>query len=133
MKLFNHLNLEWKIGLNQMMIKVGIYNTKNIKYKTTMLKSSLWDYSDVYILVKGTITVVGQRADTAVIAPDRNDKEVILKNCAMFSNRISTINNIQVDNAKDLHIVMAIYNLIEYIYNYTKNKNIFGNIVETIL
>ena len=133
MKLFNHLSLEWKIGLNQMMIKVGIYNTKNIKYKTTMLKSSLWDYSDVYILVKGTITVVGQRADTAVIAPDRNDKEVILKNCAMFSNRISTINNIQVDNAKDLHIVMAIYNLIEYIYNYTKNKNIFGNIVETIL
>ena len=133
MKLFNHLNLEWKIGLNQMMIKVGIYNTKNIKYKTTMLKSSLWDYSDVYILVKGTITVVGQRADTAVIAPDRNDKEVILKNCPMFSNRISTINNIQVDNAKDLHIVMAIYNLIEYIYNYTKNKNIFGNIVETIL
>ena len=34
------------------------YNTINqIKFKTTMLKSSLCDYSDAYIVVKGTIIV----------------------------------------------------------------------------
>ena len=36
----------------------GAYNVNSqIKFKTTMLKSSLCDYSDAYILVKGTITV----------------------------------------------------------------------------
>ena len=34
------------------------FRTKNqIKFKTTMLKSSLCDYSNAYTLVKGTITV----------------------------------------------------------------------------
>ena len=36
----------------------GTYNANSqIKFKTTMLKSSLCDYSDPYILVKETITV----------------------------------------------------------------------------
>ena len=36
----------------------GTYNVNSqIKFKTTMLKSSLCDYSDEYILAKGTITV----------------------------------------------------------------------------
>ena len=34
----------------------GTYNTSSqIKFETTMLKSNLCDYSDAYILVKGTI------------------------------------------------------------------------------
>ena len=38
----------------------GIYNANSqINFKTTMLKSSLCDYSDAYILVKGTITITG--------------------------------------------------------------------------
>ena len=36
-----------------------------IKFKTTMLKSSLCDYSDAYIIVKGTITVNNTAADGA--------------------------------------------------------------------
>ena len=43
----------------------GAYNDdKQIRFKTTMLKSSLYDYSDVYILVKGKITITGAGADT---------------------------------------------------------------------
>ena len=30
---------------------------KQIKFKTAMLRSSLWDYSDAYILVKGNIAI----------------------------------------------------------------------------
>ena len=32
---------------------------KNIKFKTSMLKSDSCDYSDAYIIVKGMITVEG--------------------------------------------------------------------------
>ena len=56
----------------------GTYNTNSqIKFKTSILKSSLCDYSDAYILVIGTITVVGARADTSAITVYRNDKQAI--------------------------------------------------------
>ena len=83
-----------------------------------MLKSSLCDNSDVYILVKGTISVNNTAAADA--AANNTNKKVILKNCAPFTNCISEINNTQVDNAKDIDIVMPMYNLIEYSDNYAK-------------
>ena len=44
----------------------GTYNANSqIKCKTTMLKSSLCDYSDVYFLAKGKITITGAGADAA--------------------------------------------------------------------
>ena len=85
-----------------------------------MLKSSLCDYSDAYILVKGTITITGAGADAAARQVDERDKGVAFKNCAPFTNCISEINNTQVDNAKDIDIVMPMYNLIEYSDNYAK-------------
>ena len=95
------------------------YNVNSqIKFKTTMLKSSLCDYSDAYILVKGTISVDNTAAAGAAV--NNNDKKVIFKNCAPFTNCISEINNTQIDNAKDIDIVMPIYNLIEYSDNYAK-------------
>ena len=99
----------------------GTYNVNNqIKFKTTMLKSILCDYSDPYILVKGTITV----NNTAAADADANNtnKKVIFKNCAPFTNYISRNNNTQVDNAKDIDIVMPMYNLIEYSDNYSKTS-----------
>ena len=81
-----------------------------------MLKSSLCDYSDAYILVKGTITITGARDDAAARQADERDKGVVFKNC------ISEINNTQVDNAKDIDIVMSMYNLIEYSDNYMKTS-----------
>ena len=71
-----------------------------------MLKSSLCDYTNAYIHVKGTITVPNM---TAAAADAKNAGEkVIFKNCAPFTDCISEINNIQVDNAKDIDAVMPI-------------------------
>ena len=99
----------------------GTYNVNSqIKFKTTMLKSSLCDYSDAYILVKGAITIIGAGADAAARQADERDKGVAFKNCTPFTNCISEINNTQVDNAKDIDIVMSMYNLIEYSDNYAK-------------
>ena len=87
----------------------GTYNVNSqIKFKTTMLKSSLCDYSDAYILVKGTVTITGAGADAAVRQADERDKGVTFKICAPFTNCVSEINDTQVDNAKDIDIVMSI-------------------------
>ena len=99
----------------------GVYNVNSqIKFKTTMLKSSLCDYTDAYIVVKGTITIAGAGADAAARQADERNKGVIFKNCAPFINCISEINNTQIDNAKDIDIVMSMYSLIEYSDNYAK-------------
>ena len=74
-----------------------------------MLKSSLCDYGDVFILVKGTITSFGQGADTKAVAAGRNNKEVIFKNCALFTDCISETNNTLVDNAKDQRIKQKLF------------------------
>ena len=79
-----------------------------------MLKSSLCDYSDAYMLVMGTITVAAQAGNN----PNNGDKEVVFKNFAPFTDCISEINNTQTDNAKDIDIVIPMYNLIEYSDNY---------------
>ena len=60
-----------------------------------MLRSSLFDYSDAYMLFKGNITV-NNNNDTGAAANNRN-KKVTLKNCAPFTNCISKINNTQTD------------------------------------
>ena len=99
----------------------GTYNVNSqIKFKTTMLKSSLCDYSDAYILVKGTITITGAGGDAAARQADGRGKSVAFKTCAPFTNCIREINNTQVDDAKDIDIVMPMYNLIEYSDNYAK-------------
>ena len=91
-----------------------------VRVKTTTLRPSLFDYSDAHILVKGTITIIWQGAHDEAIAENRNDKEVIFKNCAPFTSCISEINNIQTDYAKKFDIVMLIYNLREYSDNFAK-------------
>ena len=83
----------------------GAYNTNSqMKFKTAILKSSLCDYSDAYILVKRTIAVL----NTAAADADANNanKKITFKNCASFVNFISRINNKQVDSAKDIDIFM---------------------------
>ena len=93
----------------------GGYNVNNqIKFKTTIVKSSLCDCSDAYILVKGTITF--SNTGTAVELNNGNVK-VIFKNCGPFTNCISEINNTQVDNANDIEKVIPMSSLILYSNN----------------
>ena len=87
-----------------------------------MLRSNLCDYADAYILVNGRITITGAGDDDAARRADEKDKGLISKNCAPFTKCISRINNTDIDNAQDIDIVMSMYNLIEYSYNYSKTS-----------
>ena len=87
-----------------------------------MLKSNLFDYSDVYILMKGTTALVGQGAKAEAIAYDWNNKQITFTNCGPFTYHASKINKTYVDNAKDLDIMMLMYNLQEYTDNYSKSS-----------
>ena len=88
-----------------------------------MLRSSLCDYSDAYILVSGTIIITRKAEDATPVnkRTDKRDKEVILKNCALFVEYTSEINNTQIDYTKDVGVVIPMYNLIEYSVNFFDN------------
>ena len=92
---------------------------KPIRFKTPMLRSNLCDYSDAYILVKGTITVNGvvNGAGNEIL---RRNRPLILKNNAPFVSCMTKINNEFIEDADDLDIVMRMHNLLEYSKNYRK-------------
>ena len=97
------------------------HNTNSqIKFKTLILQSSLCNNSDVYILVKGT-TIVTNAGTTDTVANNAS-KKVIIKICTPFTDCISGINNTQLDNAKDIVVVMSMFSLIEYNDNYSKTS-----------
>ena len=97
------------------------YNVNcQIKFKTTMLRSSLCDYIDSYFLIKEKMSITGAGDNVATKQADETGKRLAIKNCAPFTNCISEIKNTQVDNAKDIDIVMPVYNLIEYSENIWK-------------
>ena len=99
----------------------GAYNVNgDIRFKSTMLKFSLCNHRDACIHVKGRKTVTGEEAGASARQADESDKGVIFKNCAPFINWKTEINNIEIDNAKDIDIVTLMYNLIEYSDNYSK-------------
>ena len=87
-----------------------------------MLRSNLCDYADAYILDNGRTTITGAGDDGAARRADERDKGVTFKNCAPFTKCINRINNTEIDNAKDIDIVMPMYNLIEYSDNYSKTS-----------
>ena len=72
-----------------------------------MSKLILFDYNDAYILVK-IIPV----ANTAVPGAATNNEKRKKKNCAPFADCVSEVNNVQVDNANYLDVVMPINNLL---------------------
>ena len=72
----------------------------------------------------------GAGDDVTARQADERDKGVAFKNSAPFTNCISEINNSQVDNAKDIDIVMPMYNLIEYNYNHAKHLGLCRNITD---
>ena len=102
---------KWYVIIDQ---KNTVYDQGNesgttVKFETQVIKSSLCDYSDAYILVTGNITAVGNDANT----------KGAFKNCAPFMKCVTHINHEHVDTADNLDIVMPMYNLIEYSDNYS--------------
>ena len=87
-----------------------------------MLRSDFCDYSDAYIVVKGTIDFLALAANEN----NKAEKNVVFKNNAPFTSCISKINSTLIDNA-DFDIVMLMYNLLEYSQNYSMISGILWN------
>ena len=100
----------------------GTYTGNDIKFKTTRLSSNLCDYAHAFALVKRTIAITGAGDNATARQADEREKDVKFRNCAPFTKCINRINNTQIDNAKDIDIVMPMYNLIEYSDNYSKTS-----------
>ena len=96
---------------------------KNIRFKTSMLRSYLCDYSDAYIVVKGTIDLLAAAANEY----DKAEKDFAFKNNAPFRSCISKINSTLIDNAEDLDIVMPMYNLLKFSQNYSMTSGSLWN------
>ena len=76
----------------------------------------------IYILLKETMTIISAGADETARDVDERNKQVISKNCAPFTNCINEIDNTQIDNAKGINVLMPMYKLIKYSYNYSKTS-----------
>ena len=81
----------------------GTYNTNSqFKFKTSILSSGLCDYSDANILVKGTISIAAQAGDNL----NNDNKKIVFKNSAPFTDYTRKISNIKIDNAKHIDLIM---------------------------
>ena len=96
----------------------GNYSQQNpIRFLTNSLESSLCDYSDAYILVKGNITVTG----------GNNNTKVAFKNCAPFNKCRTEINETFVDETDIINITMPMYNLLQYSDSYSDTSGSLWN------
>ena len=105
---FKFVTKKW-IEIND--LSSGQYSVnKSIRFETSMLRSDLCDYSDAYIVVKGTIDLLTAAANEN----DKVQKNTVFKNNAPFRSCISKNNSTLIDNAEGLDIVMPVYNPLEY-------------------
>ena len=92
-------------------------STKQIRLKTSTLRSDLCDSSYAYIVVKGDITLTKSNGRGII---DITNRSFTLKKNPPFTSCISKINDILIDTAEDLDNVMPMYILLEYCTNYRK-------------
>ena len=85
-----------------------------------MVRSNLYDWSDAYIFVSGTITIKEVGDKDAGKGADERNKGVIYRNCIPFTDFINNINVTQIANAKYIDVMMPMYSSTEYIDNYSK-------------
>ena len=78
-------------------------------YDTEVLKSNPCDYNDAYILVRYNITVTAAPAT-----------QVSFRNCTPFTKCITKSDRTTIDDVEDLHLVIPMYNLIEYSSNHSE-------------
>ena len=98
--------------------------SKQVRLKASMLRSDSCDFSDPYIVIKGTITLTKTNRRGII---DIRNRFLAFKNKAPFTNCISKINNVLTDNAEDLDVAMLLYSLLEYSKNYRKTTGSFWN------
>ena len=87
---------------------------KNVRFKSSILRWDLCDYSDVYVVVKWTVDLFAAAANSN----DKVEKNVALRNNVSFNKCISKNNSALIDNVENLDIVIPMYNLLEYGQNY---------------
>ena len=93
--------------VNQMSYQYSVH--KNIRFKTSMLRSDLCHYNDAYIVVRGTIGLL----DAVANENDKIEKNVVFQTNAPFRSSFSNVNSTFIGNAENLNIVMPMYNLLE--------------------
>ena len=96
---------------------------KNIRFKISLLRSDLCDYSDAFIVVKGTISITGINDN------NKRNKEITFKNSAPLKSSITKINNKYIDCGEDFNIVMSMYNFLEYSDNYSMTSGSLWNYI----
>ena len=97
---------------------------KQIRFKTSVLRSDLCDFSDVYIFVKGTITATGTNNRS------RKNRPLAFKNNALFISCISKINITLIDNAEDLDVAMLCAIWLKTVKNIERQRVVYGIITE---
>ena len=107
-----------------MLIKDTNRINRIIRFKTSMLRSDLCDFSDVYIVVKGEITVAG------VSNSSRKNRPLSFKNNAPCISCISKTNNTLIDNAKDLGVAKSMYNFLNIAKIIQKQQAVYGIVTE---
>ena len=95
-----------------------------MRFKKSMLRSDLCNFSDAYTVVKGTNPLTKLNVRGII---DIRNSFLAFKNNAPFTNCISKINNVLIGNAEDLDVVMPMYNLLK------KQQEVCGNITEMSL
>ena len=98
--------------------------SKQIRFKKSMWRSDLCDYSDSYIVVKGDITLPNTQDSDFI---DVRNRFLAFKNNAPFTDCISKMNGLSIDNAQNLDVVMPMYNLLQYSKNYRKTTRSLRN------
>ena len=107
-------NLSKFVTIEYIRVNSLSYNeNKSIRFKTPVLRSDLYDYSDAYNLVNGTITVNGI-VNGAGNEINTRSRPLILKNNALFVSCITKINNELIEDTEDLDVVMPMCNLLGY-------------------
>ena len=101
--------------------------SKQIRFKTSMLRSDLCDYSDAYVVVKGDITLTETNGRGII---DVRNRFLAFKNNAPFTNCISKINNVLIDSAEYLDVVIPMYNLLDYSKKYKRNNRKFVELLQ---
>ena len=97
----------------------GQYSANN-RFKISILRSDLCDYSNAYIVVKEIISVSGTNN------ANKRDKKLTFNKNVPFRSCISKVNNTFIDNGENLDIVIPMYNLLEY-ENVENNFSINNN------